>query len=112
MWMFKRVGRVDIVIPKDTDNQDEVLDVAFGSGMEDFDIVDGDEPEGKQLVKVSWIFLLMPFLLFNFLTNYIVVLSTGTRRVTSNSRFCILQCRASRTQDRLYTRVFQRVFLG
>jgi len=55
MWMFKKVGRVDITIPKDastTEDRDEILDVAFGSGMEDFDIVDGDELDGKQLIKL------------------------------------------------------------
>lgn len=56
MWMFKKVGRVDVKFPKPQDpsatvEQDKVLEVAFGNDMEDFDIVEADE-EGKQLMKV------------------------------------------------------------
>ncbi|KAF9448352.1 YebC-like protein [Macrolepiota fuliginosa MF-IS2] len=56
MWMFKKVGRVDLKFPKPqgssaTGEQDVILEIAFGNDMEDFDVADADE-EGKQLMKL------------------------------------------------------------
>jgi translational activator of cytochrome c oxidase 1 len=56
MWMFKKVGCVDVKIPKPegssaTEEQDKVLDLAMTNDMEDFDVVESDE-EGKQIMKV------------------------------------------------------------
>jgi translational activator of cytochrome c oxidase 1 len=56
MWMFKKVGCVDVKFPKPegssaTEEQDKVLDLAMANDMEDFDVVESDE-EGKQIMKV------------------------------------------------------------
>jgi transcriptional/translational regulatory protein YebC/TACO1 len=56
MWMFKKVGCVDVKFPKPegssaTEEQDKILDLALANDMEDFDVVESDE-EGKQVMKV------------------------------------------------------------
>ncbi len=50
MWMFKKIGRVDVKLLQVRD-QDDVLETAFGNGMEDFDIHNSDE-EGQNMMKV------------------------------------------------------------
>ncbi|KXN82522.1 hypothetical protein AN958_02373 [Leucoagaricus sp. SymC.cos] len=64
MWMFKKVGRVDVKIPKAQDpsaaqEQDAILEVALGNDVENFDIVESDE-EGKQLMKVCQVLCFIP----------------------------------------------------
>ncbi|KAL9714847.1 hypothetical protein Ac2012v2_001507 [Leucoagaricus gongylophorus] len=50
MWMFKKIGRVDVKLLQVRD-QDDVLETAFGNGMEDFDIHNSDE-EGQNMMKL------------------------------------------------------------
>jgi len=50
MWMFKKVGRVDVKLLRAQD-QDDVLETALGNDMEDFDINDFGE-EGQNTMKV------------------------------------------------------------
>ena len=50
MWMFKKVGRVDVKLLRAQD-QDDVLETALGNDMEDFDINNFGE-EGQNTMKV------------------------------------------------------------
>lgn len=50
MWMFKKVGRVDVKLLRVQD-LDDVLETALGNNMEDFDINDSGE-EGQNTMKV------------------------------------------------------------
>jgi len=51
MWMFKKVGRVDVKLLRAQD-QDDILETALGNDMEDFDIHDSGE-ENQNTMKVT-----------------------------------------------------------
>ncbi|KAF7777496.1 hypothetical protein Agabi119p4_3568 [Agaricus bisporus var. burnettii] len=56
MWMFRKVGCVDVRFPKSqdpsaTEEQDKILDFAMENYMEDFNLVESDE-EGKQTMNL------------------------------------------------------------
>jgi hypothetical protein len=97
MWMFKKVGSVDVKFPKAQDpsatrEQDAILEIALVNDMEDFDIVDSDE-EGKQLMKVCTTTLIFSCsLVFNICYFYPVLLPTRTCCTVSGSCFYTSFC--------------------
>jgi len=50
MWMFKKVGRIDVKLLRAQD-QDDVLETALGNDMDDFDI-NNSGGEGQNTMKV------------------------------------------------------------
>jgi hypothetical protein len=95
MWMFKKVGRVDILLPRTQDpsatqEQDDILEIALENDMEDFDIVDSDE--GKQLIKVCLISHAVVCFLVDEFGLFAGLLSTRTRCSVGRSSLCAPFC--------------------
>lgn len=100
MWMFKKIGRVDVKLLQVRD-QDDVLETAFGNGMEDFDIHNSDE-EGQNMMKVHCATQRSIFCNLN-MYFFAAVLSTRTPGTIGRSRLNSPICRITRTQNHIYT---------